>query len=73
MHCMPVSVIPKPHTDKFHVINGHSAGKYSCNSIIVWKDISVKLDGMCMLEEDLHKARKIYGNTLSILFKSDVS
>ncbi|RDX39626.1 hypothetical protein OH76DRAFT_1325359, partial [Lentinus brumalis] len=34
MYCMPVHVVPKPHSDKFRLINNQSAGKFSLNSMI---------------------------------------
>ncbi|RDX39566.1 hypothetical protein OH76DRAFT_1367372, partial [Lentinus brumalis] len=34
MYCMPVHVVPKPHSDKFRLINNQSAGRFSLNSMI---------------------------------------
>jgi hypothetical protein len=70
---MPIGVVPKPHSDKLRLINDHSAGQYSCNSMIPKHEGSVKLDGMRTLGKALRRAHKSnYPNPL-LLWKSDVS
>ena len=34
MFCMPIYVVPKPHSDKLHLVNDHSASRFSLNSMI---------------------------------------
>jgi hypothetical protein len=73
MYSMPIGVVPKPHSDKLRLINDHSAGKFSCNSMIPKHEGSVKLDGMRALGKALRRAhRSNYPNPL-LLWKSDVS
>lgn len=70
---MPVSVLAKQHSGKLQVINDHSAGKFSCNSMIMWKDVSVKLDGIHSLGKILQSAWKDHGDGPIVLIKSDIS
>jgi hypothetical protein len=53
MYSMPISVVPKPHSDKLRLINNHSAGAYSCNSMIPKHEGTVRLDGMRSLGKAL--------------------
>jgi hypothetical protein len=73
MYRMPLSIIPKPHSDKLRLINHHRAGQFSCNSMIPNHEGTVKLDGMRSLGKALRHARKCFGHLPLILWKADVS
>ncbi|KZS92195.1 hypothetical protein SISNIDRAFT_400947, partial [Sistotremastrum niveocremeum HHB9708] len=38
MYSMPIGVVPKPNSDKFRLVNDHSAGDHSLNSMIAKED-----------------------------------
>jgi hypothetical protein len=70
---MPIGVVPKPHSDKLRLINDHSAGQFSCNSMIPKHEGSVKLDGMRSLGKALWRAHKSNSSEPLLLWKSNVS
>jgi hypothetical protein len=70
---MPIRVVPKPHSDKLRLINDHSAGAYSCNSMIPKHEGTVKCDGMQSLGKALRFAHRQYNQTPLVVWKSDVS
>ena len=72
MHSMPLGIIPKPHLDKLYLINDHSTGQFSCNSMIPKHEGTVKLDGMCSLGKILCHAWKQYNHLPFILWKADI-
>ncbi|TFK78973.1 hypothetical protein K466DRAFT_506407, partial [Polyporus arcularius HHB13444] len=54
MYSMPIHVVPKPHSDKFRLVNDQSAGLFSLNSMIRPEAIhGAVLDGMPALGADL--------------------
>ncbi|KAL7279056.1 hypothetical protein ACG7TL_006891 [Trametes sanguinea] len=75
MYCMPVHVVPKPHSDKFRLVNDQSAGSYSLNSLIRPEAIKgAVLDGIPALGDLVRRARARYGSDANLLiWKSDVS
>ncbi|KAJ3891560.1 hypothetical protein GG344DRAFT_47161, partial [Lentinula edodes] len=46
MQCVPVVVVPKPHTDKFRLAVDHSAEPFALNSLISRKDVKIKMDNL---------------------------
>ena len=72
MTSIPLWVVPKPHSDKLHLVVDHSAGNYSPNSFISPDDASVHLDTLHVLGKALIKVKEWYGNTQLVLFKMDV-
>ncbi|RDX45993.1 hypothetical protein OH76DRAFT_1485786 [Lentinus brumalis] len=74
MYSMPVHVVPKPHSDKFRLVNDQSAGNFSLNSLIRPEAIhGAVLDGMPALGADLRSLRREHPDEPLILWKSDVS
>ena len=72
MYSMPLGIILKPHSDKLHLINDHSAGQFSCNSMVPKHESAVKLDGMCSLGKFFCHAQKQYKHLPFILWKADI-
>jgi hypothetical protein len=73
MMSIPLWVVPKPHSDKWHLIVDHSAGNYSPNLFISPNDASVHLDTLHVLGKALLKVRKCHGGVRLVLFKTNVS
>ncbi|KAI0689521.1 hypothetical protein C8T65DRAFT_588561 [Cerioporus squamosus] len=74
MYCMPVHVVPKPHSDKLRLVNDQSAGSFSLNSMIRPEAIKgAVLDGMPALGADLRALHRDFPGVPLILWKSDVS
>ncbi|TFY77812.1 hypothetical protein EWM64_g6201 [Hericium alpestre] len=75
MYSMPIGVVPKPNTDKLHLITDHSAGKYSLNLMIPKPsfDEKVQLDNVQDLGRVLLHVRHEYPGRKLVLFKSDVA
>ncbi len=74
MYSMPVHVVPKPHSNKFRLVNDQSAGAFSLNSMIRPESIKgAVLDGMPPLGADLREIRRSFPGVPLILWKSDVS
>ncbi len=74
MYAMPVHVIPKPHSDKFRLINNLSAGPFSPNSMV--RPESVKgavLDGIPSFAAALRCFRRQHPDVELVIWKSDVS
>lgn len=46
MQCVPVVVVPKPHSSKFRLAVDHSAEPFSLNSFIDRRDVRVKMDDL---------------------------
>ena len=73
MYSPPIHTIPKPSSEKLHMVINHSAGKYSLNSMIDPKDIaSVKLDSIYSLGASLRAFRANNFQTDLVIFKYDV-
>ncbi|KIY53521.1 hypothetical protein FISHEDRAFT_68868 [Fistulina hepatica ATCC 64428] len=73
MYSVPIWVVPKPHSDKLHLVVDHSAGQYSLNSMILKDEQSLHLDGLQQLGKALIQAHEQYPDRLLIVWKSDVS
>ncbi|RDX43240.1 hypothetical protein OH76DRAFT_1361410 [Lentinus brumalis] len=74
MYAMPVHIVPKPHSNKFRLVNDQSAGAFSLNSMIRPESIKgAVLDGMPPLGADLREIRRSFPGVPLILWKSDVS
>ncbi len=74
MYCMPVHVVPKPHSNKFRLINNQSAGHFSLNSLIRPEAIKgAVLDGIPALGHALRTMRSLHPDSPFLLWKSDVS
>jgi hypothetical protein len=66
-------VVPKPHSDKLHLVVDQSAGDFSPNSLIPPEDARVHLDTLLVLGKALIHVRQMQPDTWLILFKTDVS
>jgi hypothetical protein len=74
MYSTPVHAIPKPRSEKLRLVNDHSAGEFSLNSMIAREDVAgAKMDSISDLIGALLRYREHHPSTLLILFKSDVS
>jgi hypothetical protein len=74
MYSTPVHAILKPRSTKLRLINDHSAGEYSLNSMIAREDIAgSRLDTVSDLVRALLRDRQRHGHCWLVLFKSDVS
>jgi hypothetical protein len=73
MYSSPIGVVPKPHSNKFRLINDHSQGSDSPNSMITNTNPSFPLDTIDDLVGVLLTARRDHGkNRQLVLWKSDV-
>jgi hypothetical protein len=74
MMSQPVHVVPKPHSNKFRLVNNHSAGDFSLNSMIPAECGHTEMDGIRTLAHVLRCARSDLGRDRPlVMFKSDVS
>jgi hypothetical protein len=74
MYSMPMHTIPKPNSDKLHLVVNHTTGNYSLNFMIDSDAIKgTKLDGLHSLGASLLHFRKEHPHDKLIMFKSDVS
>ena len=74
MYSTPIHAIPKPRSEKLRLVNDHSAGTYSLNSMIAREDVAgARMDSISDLIGVLLQYRKHHPDTTLILFKSDVS
>ena len=74
MTCVPLWVVPKPHSDNLRLVVDHSAGPFSPNSYIPRDEGCVHLDTLHQLGVALLQVRQRCGpNVQLILWKSDVS
>ena len=73
MVCTPVFTKPKPGPKKFRLINNHSAGDPSLNSMIGDNATYVQLDTLTHLAASLRRAITRHGKTPAYLFTSDVA
>ena len=74
MYSTPIHAIPKPRSVKLRLVNDHSAGPFSLNSMISREDaIGAKMDSISDLIGSLLRYRKRFPNKSLVLFKSDVS
>ena len=74
MYSTPIHAIPKPRSEKLRLVNDHSAGSFSLNSMISRGDIQgAKMDSISDLVGALLRYRKDHPDKKLVLFKSDVS
>ena len=74
MYSTPVHAVPKPRSVKLRLVNDHSAGPFSLNSMIAREDvIGAKMDSISDLIGALLRYRRDHPDKTLILFKSDVS
>jgi hypothetical protein len=74
MYSTPIHAIPKPRSVKLRLINDHSAGTFSLNSMIDRDDVAgSRLDTVSDLVKALLRERQRHGNRQLVLFKSDVA
>jgi hypothetical protein len=74
MYSTPIHAMPKPRSEKLRLVNDHSAGPFSLNSMIAREDVAgAKMDSISDLTEALIRYRKIYPGKKLVIFKSDVS
>ena len=74
MYSTPVHAVPKPRSDKLRLVNDHSAGTYSLNSMILREDVmGAQMDAISNLVAALLRYRKTHPNTPLVMFKSDVA
>ena len=69
MYSTPVHAVPKPRSEKLRLVNDHSAGSFSLNSMIAHEDISRKMDTISNLVGALLRYRKDHPNKRLVIFK----
>ena len=74
MYSTPVHAVPKPRSEKLRLVNDHSAGIFSLNSMIAREDIAgAKMDTISDLAGAILQYRRKHPDKNLVLFKSDVS
>ena len=74
MYSTPIHAVPKPRSTKLRLVNDHSAGPFSLNSMIAREDVSgAKMDSISDLIGALLRYRRCHPDRKLVLFKSDVS
>jgi hypothetical protein len=74
MYSTPIHAVPKPRSEKLRLVNDHSAGPFSLNSMIAREDVvGARMDSISDLIGALLKYRKRHPDKALVLFKSDVS
>ena len=74
MYSTPIHAVPKPRSEKLRLVNDHSAGPFSLNSMIACEDIAgAKMDSITDLIGALLRYHKQHPDKRLVLFKSDVS
>ena len=74
MYSTPIHAVPKPRSTKLRLVNDHSAGPFSLNSMIAREDVSgAKMDSISDLIGALLRYRRRHPDRKLVLFKSDVS
>ena len=74
MYSTSIHAVPKPRSEKLRLVNDHSAGPFSLNSMIAREDVAgAKMDSISDLIGALLRYRKRYPSKNLVLFKSDVS
>jgi hypothetical protein len=74
MYSTPIHAVPKPRSEKLRLVNDHSAGTFSLNSMISREDVAgAKMDSISDLIAALLRYRKDHPDRALVLFKSDVS
>ena len=74
MYSTPIHAVPKPRSAKLRLVNDHSAGPFSLNSMIAREDVvGAKMDSISDLTTALLRYRRSHPDKLLVMFKSDVS
>ena len=74
MYSTPIHAVPKPRSEKLRLVNDHSAGPYSLNSMILREDVvGAQMDAVSNLIGALIRYRKTQPDTKLVIFKSDVA
>jgi hypothetical protein len=74
MYAMPIYAVPKPNSEDLHLVNDHSAGPFSLNSMIDHTQVTgFPLDNMRHLGEMLLDVRRSIGNVPLTMWKSDIA
>jgi hypothetical protein len=74
MYSTPIHAVPKPRSEKLRLVNDHSAGPFSLNSMIAREDVAgAKMDSIADLIGALLRYRRKHPDKRLVLFKSDVS
>ena len=74
MYVMPIHVILKPYTDKFHLITNFSAGDFAPNTMIEKSNITnLPLNTISDLSATLIASQCKHSNIPLLMWKSDVS
>jgi hypothetical protein len=73
MYSTPVHAVPKPRSENLRLVNDHSAGEFSLNSMIARDDVvGAKMDSLTNFVHALLHCRKLHGDRRLVVFKSDV-
>jgi hypothetical protein len=70
MTCQPIFAVPKPGSSKFRLINDHSAGENSLNSLIPSEGGFVKLDTLRDLGANIRAQIALHGGERSLAISS---
>ncbi|KAF8587667.1 hypothetical protein K439DRAFT_1614201 [Ramaria rubella] len=73
MYSLLIHAVPKPHSDKLHLINDHSASPFALNSWISKSDARIRLDNLQDFEAILRNVLHEHGHPPAWLWKSEVS
>ena len=74
MYSTPIHAVSKPRSEKLRLVNDHSAGAFSLNSMISHEDVAgAKMDSISDLIGALLRYRRLHPHRDLVLFKSDVS
>jgi hypothetical protein len=73
MHSTPVGMVPKPHTDKYRLINDLSTGPHAPNSWITHEDSKVCFNNLQDFSVILRNVHKEYKCAPAWLFNDNVS
>lgn len=74
MYSMPIYAVPKPDSGAFHLVNDHSAGPFSVNSMIDHSCVTgYPLDNLHLLGTMLLNQRELLPGLDRVMWKSDIS
>ncbi len=74
MYSMPIYGVPKPGSDALHLVNDHSAGPFSLNSMIDHPSVTgYPLDNLHLLGRMLLDHRQFSPSSELVMWKSDIS
>jgi hypothetical protein len=74
MYSTPIHAVPKPQSNNLRLVNDHSAGDFSLNSMIDRFDIAgARLDTLPNLFKGILRDQDVHGRRILYLFKSDVA